>query len=189
MSFTLIQGPMKSGKSLELIARTAPLAYAADMDVVYVQPKQNKREAKITSRVGIAVEAMVVKSLVEVPGRFNVISVDEINMFEDRKDAAAVAGWLLAKKEVIVSGLDLDYRGLLMPIMPMLHQLKPDLIITKYAVCDCCGTFPAHFSQILDNDKEILEGLDSYVPEDGTFEYQARCREHFVQAPQYRIST
>ncbi len=166
---------------MELIARVSPLEHS-NMEVVYAQSDENVRDDGIISRNGVRVPAIKVASLAEITEDFDAIGVDEINMFKP-ENATIVAGWLACNKEVVVAGLDLDYRGLMMPIMKRLFELKPDEVIDKKAVCDCCKQYNAQFSQILHKGQLVLGELPSLVPEDGTYEYQARCREHFVRAP------
>jgi len=179
MALTLIMGPMKSGKSLELIARVAPYEFA-EKKVLYLQPHSDVRDSGITSRAGINTKASRVKSLAEIDNGFDVIAVDEVNMF-DEKDYKTIDKWVGEGKEVFVSGLDLDYSGRLMPIVKKIFELKPDLLITKLAVCDVCHRYNAQFTQILDKGKPVLEGLPSLVPEDGTYVYEARCRDCYVR--------
>ena len=177
MAFTLIIGPMKSGKSLELIARVAPYEFAAKK-VVLVQPTKNVREDKIQSRTGVSAKALKVSNLEQIKDDFDVIGIDEIHMF-NISDTKLIKKWLKAGKEMVVSGLDLDYRAKLIPIMTKLLELKPDLIITKQAVCDMCKQYNACYSQILYKDEVVTKGLPSVVPEDGVYVYQARCRKCF----------
>lgn len=177
--FTLILGPMKSGKSLELIARVAPYEFAQQR-VLYVQPMANVRDNGVRSRLGLNTQAIRVQSLQEVAQPFDVIGIDEVHMF-DPSDAAVVDRWLQTGKAVFVSGLDLDYRAYMPPVVQYLLELKPDAIISKIAVCDTCRNYCAQFTQILHNDEPVLDGLPIVVPEDGTYEYQARCRECFLK--------
>lgn len=180
MAFTLIIGPMKSGKSLELIARVAPYEFA-EQKVLYVQSANNTRDDGIVSRAGVNTSAIKVHSLAEVDDDFHIIGIDEINMFPP-SDVQFVAKWLKADKGVFISGLDLDYRGHMPPVVQALFELKPESIITKIAVCEVCHRYAAQFTQIVHKDEPVLGGLPLIVPEDGTYEYQARCRTCFVQA-------
>ena len=177
---TMILGPMKSGKSLELLARTAPYEYT-NQEVLYVQPEANTREQGIRSRLGVNATALTVKSLRDIDRPFDVISVDEVHMF-DEADATIVDTWLHDGKNVIASGLDLDYRGKMLPIIIRLLELKPEEHISKLAVCDSCREYRAPFSQILHEGIPILSGLSSVTIDDGSYEFQARCRDCFVRA-------
>ena len=180
MPLTLITGPMKSGKSLELIARVAPYEFAKKR-VIYIHPERDVRDEGITSRLGLNTKARRVASLSEVKDGADVIGIDEVHMF-DADDAAVVERWLKDGKEVLASGLDLDYRAHMTPLVKQLLELRPELIISKSAVCEVCLQYTAGFTQILNDGKEVLDGLPAIVPEDGTYAYQARCRNCFVKA-------
>jgi thymidine kinase len=175
MGLTLIVGPMKSGKSLELIARVAPYEFA-NKRVLYVQSNKDVRDEGITSRAGINTKATRVRSLAEVKNNVDVIGIDEVHMF-DESDAQYIARWLKKGKEVFASGLDLDYSASLTPMVKRLIELKPENIITKTAVCEACHEYRALFTQILHKGQPVLGGLPPIVPEDGTYVYQARCRD------------
>lgn len=177
--FTLILGPMKSSKSSELLSRMSPYEHT-DQKVLYVQPEANVRDTGIRSRLGISTAALNVQSLHDVDSDFDVIGIDEVHMF-DEQDHHVIDRWLNEGKIIIASGLDLDYRGKMMPIIIRLYELKPDKLITNKAVCDSCKKYDARFTQILQNGVAIHSGLPHVVPEDGTYEYQARCRNCFVK--------
>lgn len=179
MALTLIIGPMKSGKSLELIARVAPYEFA-DKKVLYLQSSKDVRDQGITSRIGINTKAQRVKSLTEIDNGFDVIAVDEVHMFPER-DAVQIGKWIDQGKDVFVTGLDLDYSATLQPMVAKIMELKPHNIIIKKAVCEVCHKYRAQFTQILHNGEAVLKGLPSVVPEDGTFTYEARCRECYAR--------
>lgn len=177
--FTLILGPMKSGKSLELIAQMHPYEFT-EQKVLYVQPAANVRDNGIQSRIGVNTEAIVVKSLDEISEPFDVIGLDEVHMF-NKKDVNVIEKWLHEDKLVFASGLDLDYRGKMPVIIKRLLELKPEKLIHKISVCDSCKQYSGQFTQILLNGDPVLEGLPTVVPEDGTFLYEARCRSCFLK--------
>lgn len=179
MAFTLIIGPMKSSKSIELISRVSPFEFS-DKKVLYIQNSNNVREDGIRSRLGININAFKTKNLKEIDQTFDVIAIDEINMFE-ASNAKTIKKWLKQDKIVFASGLDLDYRGKMIPIIKKLFELKPNLIINKVAVCDTCRRFGAQFTQILDNKKPVIDGLPYLVPDDNTYIYEPRCRDCFIQ--------
>jgi thymidine kinase len=178
MSLTLIVGPMKSGKSLELIARVAPYEFAGKK-VVYIQPERDVRGEGVISRLGLRTKALRVKSLSEVPNSFDVIGIDEVHMFKSA-DMGRVAQWLAKGKQVFASGLDMDYRGRLILALQRLLELKPDEIITKKSVCEVCRNYNAQYTQVLSNGKPVLAGLPPVIPDNGTYAYEARCRRCFV---------
>lgn len=178
--FTLILGPMKSRKSSELLSQMSPYEHT-DQQVLYVQPEANVRDIGIRSRMGIGAAALSLQTLNEVNENFDVIGIDEVHMFHE-DDQRVIDKWLVEGKSIIASGLDLDYRGKMMPIIIRLLELKPDKLVTNKAVCDSCKKYDARFTQILENGIAIHSGLPHVVPEDGTYEYQARCRDCFVKS-------
>lgn len=178
MGLNLIVGPMKSGKSLELIARVAPYEFA-NKKVLYVQTKKDVRDEGIKSRIGINTRALRVKSLKEVTNGFDVIGIDEIHMFPEA-DIDCIKKWLKAGKEVFLSGLDLDYSATMTPLVRRALELKPDKLINKLAVCEVCRDYNAQFTQILHKGEPVLGGLPHIVPEDGTYVYEPRCRVCYI---------
>jgi thymidine kinase len=177
--FTVILGPMKSNKSHDLLGRMSPYEFT-DLTVVKVQPEANVRDEGIRSRLGINATALAVKSLHEITQPFDVIGIDEVHMF-DEQDADVIDTWLHEDKDVIASGLDLDYQGKMMPLIIRLLELKPDNLIQKKSVCEVCKSYDARFTQILRSNVPVLSGLPPVVPEDGTYDYQPRCRGCFVR--------
>lgn len=175
MAFTLIIGPMKSGKSLELIARLNPYEFT-DKRIVLVQPKANVRDEAIISRSGVQKPAIKVAHLQEIDdSSFDVVGVDEIHMFPE-DSWKTVKHWLAEGKDVVVSGLDLDYSATLVPIVRRLLELKPEHIIDRHAVCELCKQYTARFTQIVHRDEVVRGGLPHIVPEDGTYNYRPVCR-------------
>lgn len=180
MTFVFITGPMKSGKSLELIARVEPFKFA-QKKIAYIQPKRNVRESAISSRAGVDAEALVVASLADVPDTFDVLGVDEVHMFKEG-DATIIEQWVRAGKSVFVTGLDLDYQGRMIPMVRRLFEYRPDTVIMKNSVCEVCHAYDARFTQILNGDGPVRTGLPPVVPDDGTYHYEARCRTCFVRS-------
>lgn len=181
MSLKLVLGPMKSGKSLELIRVFSPLSYSNTKWVV-LQSSLHQREIAVASRAGGELATQKVSHIraSKLEG-YDVIGIDEVHMF----DAASIAelGILLkAGKRVVAAGLDLDYRGRLMKNTRLLLELGPTSVEYLSAACEVCRQPGAQFSQVLHNAEPITGGLPSILPEDGSYEFQARCRRCFVRA-------
>ena len=181
MSFTAIIGPMKSGKSLELIARLAPYQYT-DLHILFVQSAKHVRDSGVQSRAGVQADAKHVSTLREIGDDFDIIAIDEFHMFDDPGDIHTLSAWLQSGKSVYVAGLDVDYSGTLTKPFAQVLAQKPTEIVCKYAVCEVCRQFNAQFTQIIKDGKPIVSGLPSVVPEDGTYGYEPRCRNCFVRA-------
>jgi len=181
MNLTLILGPMKSGKSFELISRFAHLKYA-QIPFALFNSSKNVRDKNVFSRNGgLELEAKKVESLSEIKADgLKIIGIDEIHMF-DEKDALTVEEFLKQGVEIVVSGLDNDYRGKMFKIVRRLLELGPSQVIYRRAVCERCKIPEAVYTQILKDDEPLLEGLAAVVPEDGRYVYQPLCRHCFVK--------
>jgi thymidine kinase len=182
MELTLILGPMKSGKSFELINHFAPLKYT-NASFALFQSARNVRDGRIESRNGSGLEAVKVQSLAEALAKdYTVIGIDEVHMFPE-SDVEVIQTLLLKGTRVVAAGLDMDYQGKLFGIIQKLLELGPKEIRIKRAACEQCRKLDAMYTQVLLNKKPLTSasGMPSVIPEDGTFTYQAMCRECFVR--------
>lgn len=171
----VISGPMTSGKSYEVI-KYAQSYMAQGKKVICVKPEVDTRNNGIYSRAGTRLEAISVNSLSEVP-EADIYIVDEAHFFSP-SDVDHIERWL-DKSDVVVSGLDVGHQRELMPFYRHLYELKPDQIITKVAECTICHRYTAHYTQILKDGEPVTEDFDEPPVEDGTYEYQPRCRRCF----------
>lgn len=180
MKLTVILGPMKSGKSFDLISYFSPLKYSATKYALF-QPRKNVRDRGIESRSGLYLDARKIESLKEIAdSNLSIIGIDEIHMF-DPAEIVHIERALLDGSEVIVSGLDMDYRGEMFPIVKKLLELGPIEVRYKRAACNQCKKLCATHTQIYDKGKALTEGIPSVIPDDGTFTYEPVCRSCFVR--------
>ncbi len=185
MPLNLILGPMKSGKSFELISYFMPLYYTEISFGLY-QSSRNKRDENIWSRNGISLKAEKISDLSEIwKKNFQVVGIDEIHMFEE-KNINVIEDLLKKETKIIVSGLDTDYRGEIFPIVKKLLELGPNEVKYKKAVCEICKKPEAVYTQIYKGDVPILGGLPSVVPDDGTYTYKAVCRRCFIKRRNFK---
>ncbi|HSR89056.1 MAG TPA: hypothetical protein VLK22_01475 [Candidatus Udaeobacter sp.] len=179
MDLTLILGPMKSGKSFDLISYFAPLKYT-DISHVLYQSSRNVRDEHISSRNGVIIESKKINTLKDVLDKnFSVVGLDELHMF-DPKDVLAVAELLNKGVKVVAAGLDMDYRGKMFDIIKGLLELGPKEVRYKRAVCEVCRQPTAVYSQVFNKGLPITQGMPPVIPDDGTFTYQPVCRSCFV---------
>lgn len=182
MDLTLILGPMKSGKSYDLISFFAPLKYTTIPFKLY-QSARHVREDQVTSRNGVSLEAQQVidlqNALVE---EYQVIGIDESHMFT-MGDVSIVENLLKKGIKIVMSGLDLDYRGKMFDVVRGLLELGPKEVRYKRAVCEKCKSPEAMYTQVLNRGVPVTGGMPSVIPDDGTFSYQATCRHCFVRTP------
>lgn len=180
MDLTLILGPMKSGKSYDLISFFAPLQYT-DIPYTLYQSSRHVRDEQIQSRNGVGLKAQRIVSLQEIiPTSSRIIGIDEIHMFSPN-DVMYIEQLLDEGVKVIVSGLDLDYQGKMFETTRRLFELGPKEVRYRRAVCEKCKNPEAMYSQVLCNSSPLTEGMPPVIPDDGTFSYQATCRKCFVR--------
>jgi len=180
MNLTLITGPMKSGKSFEMINRLAPLKHANINFAIY-QSSKNKRDDEIKSRNGVSINAIKISSLKEISDKnVSLIGIDEIHMF-DEEEVVVIEKMLKNNIDFIVSGLNTDYRGKMFSTIKKLLEIFPSEIVFKKAVCESCKNTNAVYTQVLKNNNPILNGLPSIIPEDGTCYYKPVCRNCFIK--------
>ncbi|NLM04536.1 MAG: thymidine kinase [Clostridiales bacterium] len=178
-SIEVIVGPMYAGKSEELIRRVNR-AKIADLVVLAFKPSIDDRYKKdmITTHSGKELECYVVKDTSEIKKyieerEFDVLAIDEVQFFGDEIvdicEKAAENG-----KRVIVSGLDMDFRGEPFGVTPYLMAIAEH--VTKLtAICKVCK-IPATRTQRLVNDKPA-KYTDPVILVGAKESYEARCRQ------------
>jgi len=191
-SLVVHTGPMKSSKSFSLI-REYDLWMVTNRQTVSVfRPTADKRNRQpiITTRFNNnalpGIPAVLVGSSEELFQRVGqdsaCVLIDEAQLFDLK--LPTVVRRLLERTDVVVSGLDLDYRGLPFGPMPALMALATT--VQKYtAICDGCGSRAARFTQRL-VDGEPASAYDETVVPEGVQKhvlYQARCAACFAPPP------
>lgn len=179
MELTLILGPMKSGKSFELINFFAPLRYTNTPFGLF-QSARNVRDDSIQSRNGVNLDANKIHSLKEILQKnYTVVGIDEVHMFPDT-DIEVIQELLRRGTRVIISGLDTDYRGKLFNTIARLLELGPREVRYKRAACEQCKKFDATYTQVYRDAAPLTDGMPSVIPENGSFSYKPMCRDCFV---------
>jgi thymidine kinase len=174
----IICGSMFSGKTEELIRRVRR-AQIAKQPVQVFKPQLDDRYAitRVASHDGMQVEAEVIEKPLEILERVRpettVVAIDEAQFFDW---GIADVARILADRglRVIITGLDLDFRGEPFGPMPLLLA-EAETVDKLHAICVVCGA-PASRTQRLINglpanytDPVILVGASEV--------YEARCRE------------
>ena len=174
----IICGSMFSGKTEELIRRVRR-AGIARQNVQVFKPKLDDRYAigSVASHDGMKFEAEVIEQPAEILARLRpettVIAIDEAQFFD--WTIADVARSLADRGlRVIITGLDLDFRGEPFGPMPLLLA-EAEMVDKLHAICVVCGA-PASRTQRLINGRPA--SYDDPVILVGASEvYEARCRE------------
>ncbi|MCK5688389.1 thymidine kinase [Myxococcota bacterium] len=167
----VICGPMFSGKTEELI-RLIRRAMYARQQVQLFKPKIDTRydEIEIVSHSKQSLKAQPIENASEIldliADQTTVVGIDEAQFFD--RELVRVCQRLANRGiQVIIAGLDLDFRGV--PFAPMPDLLAIAEQVTKaQAICMVCGN-PAGRSQRLsrESDQVLLGATESY---------EARCR-------------
>jgi thymidine kinase len=181
---TVICGSMFAGKSEELI-RLARRSLYAKKKVQVFKPSIDNRydESMVVTHMGVRHEAMPVRSVAEMAQltqpETEVICVEEAQFFD-----ASIADYAVKLadkgKEVILAGLDQDFRRKPFGPMPYLMCVA-DEVIKLRAICMKCGAPASHtYRQIegkpaRDDDPIVLIGA--------TEAYESRCRNCYRLLP------
>ncbi|HEY9722258.1 MAG TPA: thymidine kinase [Oscillatoriaceae cyanobacterium] len=173
----VICGGMFSGKTEELIRRVKR-AQIARQRVQVFKPVIDDRYApeRVNSHAGAQLDAIRATSAREVLERVcadtQVVAIDEVQFFDEV--IIAVAQHLAdSGRRVIVTGLDLDFRGEPFGFMPRLLAVA-EHVEKLQAICLHCGAPATRTQRLIDgrpahyDDPVILIGASE--------QYEARCR-------------
>jgi len=174
----VIAGPMFAGKSEELIRRVKRALIARRRAAVFKSHLDDRYHPNhVVSHDGAQVEAVPVRSSREIRERLgsllpDLVAVDEVQFLDP--GIVPLAEELADRGiQVILAGLDLDFRG--EPFGPMPELLARAELITKLtAVCVRCGA-PATRTQRLVDGRPARYG-DPVVLVGASERYEARCR-------------
>lgn len=181
-----VTGPMGSGKTLAVIFRINKLRYNFHIPYLVFKPKIDDRfeKDKLVSRSGEMCDAIAVdganpgqiyQMMTEDERDVRFIAIDEAQFF-DNSLVEVVHELIKREKNVLVSGLDTDFRG--EPFGPIPQLLcKADHVsklITACAYPDCKKT--ARWTQRLINGEPAPYNSPLILV--GAQQYEARCTEH-----------
>ena len=180
----VIAGPMNSGKTEAIISHFNKLRFVEGLKFQVFKPIIDDRFSKteIASKNGSLLKCVCLdhnnpmQILEKLEENTDVIGIDEINFFN--KDILLAINQLIAKgKHIIVSGLDLDFRGEPFGAMPELLCMA-DKVTKLFAVCEFAGCkASATRTQRLINGEPAKYDSPQILVGDKDF-YQARCKQH-----------
>ncbi|MBC8103432.1 MAG: thymidine kinase [Cytophagales bacterium] len=178
-SLTVITGSMFSGKTEELIRRVRRALYARRSVQVF-KPAVDTRadETVIRSHNGVRHRAVAAPTsaalMAQVHPETDIIAIEEVQFF----DAGIVpVCQTLADRghQVIVAGLDTDFRGCPFGPLPTLLAVA-DEVVKLRAICAKCGRDASRSQRLIDgrpapaSAPTVLIGAQEH--------YEARCRHH-----------
>ncbi len=173
----VICGSMFSGKTEELIRRVRR-AQIAQQKVQVFKPAIDTRYAnrEVASHNGVQWKASPVEDITQLRALIEpdtaVIALDEVQFFGD--DVVVLCEELACQgRRIIVTGLDMDFRGEPFGPMPSL-MARAEQVSKLQAICVVCGGPASRTQRIINgqpaayDDPVILVGADEA--------YEARCR-------------
>ncbi|MFP4119073.1 MAG: thymidine kinase [Candidatus Woesearchaeota archaeon] len=165
-------GPMRSGKTFELINRFSKLKYA-NIGFKLFSPSLDTRANTITSRNGNSIDSIKIDKANEIITHLDdndkVIGIDEAQFF-DEEIKEIVMRLLLERRNVVIAGLDSDAKR--QPFGSMDFFLREaDSVKKLAAACEVCQGRGRYTKRLVDDDSTILVGDK---------EYSARCRQHYL---------
>ncbi len=178
-SIEVICGSMFSGKTDELIRRLVR-ARIARQKVQVFKPAIDVRytQGKVTSHAGADFDAMPVRRSDEIPGKVEndttVVGIDEAQ-FMDPGIVAVVQQLAESGVRVLVTGLDMDFRGEPFGPMPEL-MAKAERVDKLHAICMVCGDEASRTQRLVNGQPARFD--DPVVIVGAAEMYEARCRMH-----------
>ncbi len=176
-SLTVITGSMFSGKTEELIRRVRRALYARRSVQVFKHALETRSDlTQIRTHNGVLHEAVPVSLSTELLERVeetaDVVAVEEAQFFDE--GIVEVCRRLAdGGRDVIVAGLDMNFRGLPFGPMPALLA-EADEVVKLRAICARCGRDASRSQRLIAGEPApasapiILVGAQE--------SYEARCR-------------
>ena len=175
----VITGCMFAGKTEEFMRRINRLQYAKRKVLVF-KPKVDIRydAKKVVSHKGVSITAIVIDDpmqiLKHIDKEIEAVAIDEVQFFKP-SIIEVIKTLANQNKQVIVAGLDQDFRGEPFPVTKELLALA-EFVNKLDAVCVKCGKAATRTQRIINgrearyDDEIILIGAQE--------QYEARCRSH-----------
>lgn len=165
----VICGSMFSGKTEELLRRIRRAEFA-DQEIELFKPAIDTRydendvvshneNSRISTPVNNSSEILLYVNMSTV----QVVAIDEVQFFDD--GIVDVCNQLAnAGIRVIVSGLDMDFKGNPFGPMPKLMAVA-EYVSKQHAICTQCGDLAQYSHRIVASQSQVLLGeKDAYVP-------------------------
>lgn len=181
----VICGCMFCGKTDEML-RLLRRYSIAGREVILIKPRLDTRtdEVTVVSRSGAHHRAVTVagsKEIEEVAGRADIIAIEEGQFFDERLPEV-VERLADAGRQVLVTGLDRDFRGIPFGPMPRLMALA-DQVTKLTAICVACGEPATRTQRLIDGQPAPEDSPLIVIGGLGDETYEARCRLHHEVPP------
>jgi len=176
----VICGCMFCGKTDEMLRLLRRFSIAGRR-VILVKPRLDTRTDALTvvSRSGAQHTALSVEDAAQIEafvGEADIVAVEEGQFFDDGLPEV-VERLADAGKQVLVTGLDRDFRGIPFGPMPRLMALA-DQVTKLTAICVVCGEPATRTQRLIDGGPAPAESPLIVIGGMGDETYEARCRLH-----------
>lgn len=176
----VICGCMFCGKTDEMLRLLRRFSIAG-RSVLLVKPALDTRTDQVTviSRSGAQHHALAVESSADIPALVadaDIVAVEEGQFFDERLPEV-VEQLADAGKQVLVTGLDRDFRGIPFGPMPRLMALA-DQVTKLTAICVLCGEPATRTQRLIDGAPAPADSPLIVIGGMGDETYEARCRLH-----------
>ena len=173
----VICGPMFSGKTHELIRRLSA-AMDSGLRVIAAKPRIELNPHELVSLTGARWPSRPIgisTDLVSLAAEVDVLGLDEAQLMDS--DLVNVVDHLRRQVRLVVTGLDLDFRGEPFGAMPHLIE-RADEVTRLTASCEICHN-PATLTQRVTHG-EVAQREDPTIRVGGRELYEPRCERCFV---------
>ena len=176
----VIAGCMFCGKTDEMLRLLRRFSIAGRR-VLLVKPRLDTRtdDATVISRSGAAHRAISVDDSREIEAAASdadIVAIEEGQFFDERLPDV-VEQLAALGKQVIVTGLDRDFRGIPFGTMPRLLALA-DQVTKLTAICVVCGEPATRTQRLIDGVPAPADSPLIVIGGMGDETYEARCRLH-----------
>jgi thymidine kinase len=176
----VICGCMFCGKTDEMLRLLRRFSIAG-RQVALLKPRLDTRTDEITvvSRSGAQHRAVAVEGSGEIDavvGDADIVAIEE-GQFFDEALPEVVERLADAGKQVLVTGLDRDFRGIPFGPMPRLMALA-DQVTKLTAICVLCGEPATRTQRLIDGAPAPADSPLIVIGGIGDETYEARCRLH-----------
>lgn len=176
---TAICGPMFAGKTTELLKRILWARNGEGKDVLVLKTAFDNRysDTELVSHDGLSAGAKAITHFADVAGLAHdaqMVCLDEVQFFAgmDIDVVTFVSDLLHHGRDVVVAGLDTNWKGEPFPATAMLMAMA-DEVIKLTAHCSVCGQPAFKSFKKVQDDEEIRLGHSDL--------YEARCNRHWVR--------
>ncbi len=176
----VICGCMFCGKTDEMLRLLRRFSIAGRR-VILVKPRLDTRTDRVTvvSRSGAQHHAITVDDSREIEAAIadaDIVAIEEGQFFDERLPEV-VERLADAGKQVLVTGLDRDFRGVPFGAMPRLMALA-DQVTKLTAICMVCGEPTTRTQRLIDGSPAPADSPLIVIGGLGDETYEARCRLH-----------